>query len=244
MLRVCAAGMIGAVVTRGPQWDWDDQDGGEGHTGITIWPCDDTLLKWLLGMINGEHGGTRVHGCFTGGWWITRSVVALWTRTGEEAWYKAGDEGKFDLCVLPGNWHSKNTLRNLKREHYKMVERLSRVFALVTEMEEHKPWMKLHGAQVSLEAMNFMAACELELNAKLRGPMVPRPVELHSKAKKVIQRIWGSKLTKPSKPVRSLKGSQTFVLGMSTLCDAAQLAVAAHRASATSSLAVRASSDQ
>ena len=171
-------------------------------------------------------------------------MVALWTRTGEEVWYKAGDEGKFDICVLPGNWRSKKTLRILKKEHYKMVERLTRVFALVTQMEEHKPWMKLHGAQVSLEAMNFMAACELELNAKLRGPMVPRPVELHSKAKKVIQRIWGSKLTKPSKPVRSLKGSQTFVLGMSTLCDAAQLAVAAHRASATSSLAVRASSDQ
>ena len=31
MLRVCAAGMIGAVVTRGPHWDWEDQDGGEGR---------------------------------------------------------------------------------------------------------------------------------------------------------------------------------------------------------------------
>ena len=133
-----------------------------------------------------------------------------------------------------------------------MVERLGRVFALVTKLEEHKPWTKLHGARVSLEAMNFMAACELDLNAKLRGPMVPRPVELHSKAKKVIQRIWGSKLTKkPSKLVRRPKGSQTFVLGVSTLedspslaSDAAQLTVAAHRASATSSLAVRDSSDQ
>ena len=129
-----------------------------------------------------------------------------------------------------------------------MVERLSRVFALVTEMEEHKPWMKLHGAQVSLEAMNFMAAYELELNAKLRGPMVPRPVELHPKAKKVIQRIWGSKLTKRSKLLyltRRCQGTQTFVLGVSTLEDSPSPAtIPRQTASATSSLAVRDSSDQ
>ena len=105
-----------------------------------------------------------------------------------------------------------------------MVERLCRVFALVTKLEEHKPWLKLHGARVSLEAMNFMSACELELNAKLRGPMVPRPVDLHSKAKKMIQQIWRPKRTKPSKPVRSLKDSQTFVLGVSTLEDSPSLA--------------------
>ena len=57
-------------VVRGPDWCWEDQDGGEG--------CVGTVVEV------GDEG---------------RSVLVQWD-CGIRSWYRSGEEGKFDLRVL------------------------------------------------------------------------------------------------------------------------------------------------
>jgi hypothetical protein len=63
--------MCGDRVTRGPDWMWDDQDGGDASDSI----------------------GTVVETHATMGW-----CVVVWDKGGGEI-YRVGDNGKYDLCI-------------------------------------------------------------------------------------------------------------------------------------------------
>ena len=61
---------LGLRVVRGPDWEWEDQDGGEGHVG--------TVAKL-------EEGGG--------------AVVVQWD-TGMRCRYRCGEQNKYDLRIL------------------------------------------------------------------------------------------------------------------------------------------------
>ena len=61
-------------VVRGPDWEWGDQDGGEGHVGTVV----------EVGESANEGGG---------------AVVVQWD-CGERCKYRCGLDGKYDLRVL------------------------------------------------------------------------------------------------------------------------------------------------
>ena len=65
----------GFRVVRGPDWQWGDQDGGEGHVGTVV----------EVGHPSESDGG--------------RAVVVQWD-CGERCRYRCGVEGKYDLGVL------------------------------------------------------------------------------------------------------------------------------------------------
>ena len=60
----------GCRVVRGPDWKWDDQDGGEGHVGTVV--------------VVGKSGKT---------------AVVQWD-DGTRANYRCGFQGAFDLCLF------------------------------------------------------------------------------------------------------------------------------------------------
>ena len=62
--------VLGLRVVRGPDWEWGDQDGGEGYVGTVV----------------GLEGG--------GG-----AVVVQWD-TGQRCRYRCGEQGKYDLRIL------------------------------------------------------------------------------------------------------------------------------------------------
>ena len=64
--RVC----LGFRVVRGPDWEWGDQDGGEGYVG--------TVVKVDL---------------------IRKAVVVQWDCR-ESCWYRCGAQDKYDLRVF------------------------------------------------------------------------------------------------------------------------------------------------
>ena len=68
-------GLAGVRVVRGPDWKWDDQDGGEGNVGTVI----DTPESDLMQL------GARI-------------VTVIWD-SGVKAHYRAGPEGAHDLRV-------------------------------------------------------------------------------------------------------------------------------------------------
>ena len=61
---------LGVRVVRGPDWEWEDQDGGEGHVGT------------VAGL---EEGGG--------------AVVVQWD-TGMKCRYRCGEQNKCDLRIL------------------------------------------------------------------------------------------------------------------------------------------------
>ena len=61
---------LGLRVVRGPDWEWGDQDGGEGYVGT------------VAGL---EEGGG--------------AVVVQWD-AGPRCRYRCGEEGKYDLRIL------------------------------------------------------------------------------------------------------------------------------------------------
>ena len=65
----------GFRVVRGPDWEWGDQDGGEGHVGTVV----------EVGEPSVGDGG--------------RAVVVQWD-SGERSRYRAGEVGKYDLRVI------------------------------------------------------------------------------------------------------------------------------------------------
>ena len=64
---------VGVRVVRGPDWEWNDQDGGEGHVGTVV-----------------DVGKPSNDGY---------AVVVQWD-CGERCKYRCGLEGKYDLRVL------------------------------------------------------------------------------------------------------------------------------------------------
>ena len=62
-------------VVRGPDWEWGDQDGGEGHVGTVV----------EVGEPMSSDGG--------------RAVVVQWDSAGRHR-YRCGLEGKYDLRVF------------------------------------------------------------------------------------------------------------------------------------------------
>ena len=63
---------LGVRVVRGPDWQWGDQDGREGHVGTVV----------EVGQPSERDGG--------------RAVVVQWD-CGERCRYRCGVEGKYDL---------------------------------------------------------------------------------------------------------------------------------------------------
>lgn len=70
---------IGCRVVRGPDWEWDDQDGGEGSLGVVV-----EVDKDIKGTV-----------------WVQ------W-ETGRRANYRAGFEGKMDLTVFSSSGAGKS----------------------------------------------------------------------------------------------------------------------------------------
>ncbi|XP_071511862.1 E3 ubiquitin-protein ligase MIB2-like [Diadema antillarum] len=67
---------VGTRVVRGPDWQWDDQDEGEGHVG--------TVVNVGKGISNPAH---------------PKLVVVLWDM-GRKADYRAGFDNKYDLLIF------------------------------------------------------------------------------------------------------------------------------------------------
>jgi len=67
---------VGLRVVRGDDWQWQDQDGGEGHVGTVV-------------EIGGQ--GSNRHPANT--------VVVVWDN-GVRGNYRSGDDGKYDLRIL------------------------------------------------------------------------------------------------------------------------------------------------
>ena len=65
----------GLRVVRGPDWEWGDQDGGEGHVGTVVEVGEPTV----------SDGG--------------RAVVVQWD-CGERSRYRCGVTSKYDLRIL------------------------------------------------------------------------------------------------------------------------------------------------
>ena len=61
---------LGLRVVRGPDWEWKDQDGGDGYVGT------------VAGLEDGDG-----------------AVVVQWD-TGLRCRYRCGEEGKYDLRIL------------------------------------------------------------------------------------------------------------------------------------------------
>ena len=80
---------LGLRVVRGPDWEWGDQDGGEGHVGTVV----------EVGEPPVSDGG--------------RAVVVQWD-CGERSRYRCGLEGKYDLRVMDsgpaGIWACQNNV--------------------------------------------------------------------------------------------------------------------------------------
>ena len=73
----------GLRVVRGPDWEWGDQDGGEGYVGTVV----------EIGEPDSKRG---------------RAVVVQWDCEERPCNYRCGLEGKYDLRVLDsapaGKW--------------------------------------------------------------------------------------------------------------------------------------------
>ena len=67
---------VGLRVVRGPDWKWNNQDGGEGHVGTTV--------------EIGKQGSTTSP---------DKTVVVLWD-SGARTNYRAGYQGCYDLRVF------------------------------------------------------------------------------------------------------------------------------------------------
>ena len=67
---------LGVRVVRGPDWEWNDQDGGEGSVGTVFQIGSDTKSP------------------------ITEPVVLVQWDCGIKANYRAGMDGKYDLRIL------------------------------------------------------------------------------------------------------------------------------------------------
>ena len=67
-------------VVRGPDWEWNDQDGGEGSVGTVVQIGSDAKLS------------------------ITEPIVLVQWDGGTKANYRVGMDGKYDLRIL----HSAN----------------------------------------------------------------------------------------------------------------------------------------
>jgi hypothetical protein len=83
-LKVVSTKVVGMRVMRGPDWKWDDQDGGKGSFGTVV---DESASA------NGE------------GW-----VVVKWDSSSSLCAYRIGAESKFDLVEIT---HAKKTVGNL-----------------------------------------------------------------------------------------------------------------------------------
>ena len=66
---------LGLRVVRGPDWEWGDQDGGEGHVGTVVEVGDQDSANQ------------------------PRSAIIQWD-SGERSRYRCGLEEKYDLRVL------------------------------------------------------------------------------------------------------------------------------------------------
>ena len=88
---------LGIRVVRGPDWIWEEQDGGEGHVGTVIKPFnqpDWPAVQSGTVFVQWDHG-----------------------RTGN---YRVGSDGAHDLRVLDSAPAGKN-LRLLRTYHFESV---------------------------------------------------------------------------------------------------------------------------
>ena len=129
---VLEPGEYGLLIRCGPSWVWsgngDDQDGA-GGIGTSEWPNYDIQKKWLSLMRNGRCGGAKdAHGLYNGGWWLDRSSVGRFPKigydTGGTFYYKAGDEGAYDLFKL------------LPRDKFQQIEYVQTMMVLLQKTKD------------------------------------------------------------------------------------------------------------
>ena len=66
---------VGLRVVRGPDWEWGDQDGGEGHVGTVV-------------EVEKARAGAR-------------AAIIQWD-CGQRCRYRCGVQGKYDLRAIDG----------------------------------------------------------------------------------------------------------------------------------------------
>ena len=79
---------VGLRVVRGPDWRWEDQDGGEGHVGTVVEVEEMNEGVEREGRGEGPSNDAR----------MTGAAVVQWD-CGVRAHYRCGADGKFDLRV-------------------------------------------------------------------------------------------------------------------------------------------------
>ena len=110
-LRPVPAGCYGLRVCPGPDWDEGGfADQNEDSWGTTVTPNAADILEWVTQVWAeprappgpGVCPFDRCHGI--GGWWPTRSTVVIWDADPNKRWYyRAGDEGGYDLAFVPSD---------------------------------------------------------------------------------------------------------------------------------------------
>ena len=89
-----------------PGWDWDAggfvEQNKHGWGSIVV-PDHDDCKDWVSNICGYENPGCPCHevGCshFLGGWWHSRSLAVKWDNCPEPFYYRAGDDGYYDLFV-------------------------------------------------------------------------------------------------------------------------------------------------
>ena len=84
-MSICTPLCVGLRVVRGPDWKWQDQDGGEGHAG--------TIVE-IGGVCKPGEGKETTHPP------SPRGTVILQWDTGVRTNYRVGHQNAYDLRVL------------------------------------------------------------------------------------------------------------------------------------------------
>jgi hypothetical protein len=99
-------GIYGVEVFRGPTYNksgYGDQDGGQDNRGRSIAPDTKTLTSWAEMWVKGERRGS---------WSPYRSVVVMWDGGDSLMFYKAADQGWFDVARYIDNCPSQRHPRH------------------------------------------------------------------------------------------------------------------------------------
>jgi hypothetical protein len=180
-------GIYGAVVQRGPDWEFLNQDGGprlwsfrpprrRRLTGVVLPLTDDIIMEWVdaaLDAINWAQDGT-------GAWGPARCCQVRWTFNKETANYKCGDMQAHDIDLAPRwrSWRSRSSCTSLETMRW-WVAYYELLLRFRSRWKHDGIWYRRAGAIQCLilyEWSHFaQAARDIHLMVNQQGPLMLHP---------------------------------------------------------------------